>query len=150
MVDITGADSTIRMLERFSNDSSVFKPLVYVGADEIADEMRRQIQNLKTDKDPKGGMRYPYDSDKEVLLEALGIAPIKDGETTNTKVGFDGYYTNKRGEQRPVPLLANSINHGTSFLVRQNFIGQTERACKDRVTERISRQADEIINKLSK
>ena len=150
MVNITGADETIRMLEKFSNDSRIFKPLVYVGADEIADEMRRQIQKLKTDSHPKKGMRYPYESDKKVLLDALGIAPIKEEMTVNTKVGFDGYYTNKRGEQRPVPLLANSINHGTSFLIRQNFVGQTERACKDRVTNRISAKADEIINKLSK
>ena len=40
-----------------------------------------------------------------------------------TSIGFDNSgYANMAGKTVPVPLIANSINHGTSFMQKQPFL----------------------------
>lgn len=154
-MEVEGLKDTLQMLENLSNNSDLFKPVVYVGAEVVADELRKNIGSLKTQ--PKGHMtkeqkkkpRYPYDYEKNVLLTAMGVAPIKNRDVINTKVGFDGYYENKSGDKRPVPLLANSINAGTTFLKKQNFIDKTARTCREKVAQVMKEKTDKIIEKIS-
>lgn len=150
-MEVEGLKDTLNMLENLSNNSDLFKPVVYVGAEVVADELRKNIGSLKTQSDnkQKKGTRYPYDYEKNVLLTAMGVAPIKNKDVINTKVGFDGYYENKSGDKRPVPLLANSINAGTTFLKKQNFIDKTARTCREKVAQVMKEKTDKIIEKIS-
>lgn len=147
-VNVSGLDDLLLSLEKLS-DTDAFKPVVYKGAGVVADVMKQKLAGLKTtsDKAKSSAMRYCYDSDKKVLMEAMGITPIKNDESVNAKVGFDGYYTNSRGEQRPVPLLANSVNAGTSFMYRQPFINQTKRGAEVTAVQSMSAETQKLINK---
>ena len=145
-LDVKGLDQVLEKFEKLTDQN--FKPVVYSGAGVVADEMKSQLKALRTTEKPRGkSKRYVYPYEKQVLEKQMGIAPIEDGVTCNTKVGFDGYYQNKRGDKRPVPLLANSVNAGTSFLYKQPFLSKTERACRDRAVESMSKKVEQIIEK---
>jgi hypothetical protein len=45
----------------------------------------------------------------------------------NTKVGFYGYFKNKRGVITPAPLVANIFEHGTSTVKKQTFMRKSFR-----------------------
>lgn len=146
---VTGLDDVLTRLDTLSNKTSFYKTAVYSGAGVVADEMKRQIKSLKTtsEKGKRTDKRYIYPYERAVLAEAMGIAPIKDEETVNTKIGFDGYYQNKKGDKKPIPLLANSVNAGTSFLYKQPFISKTERTCRDKAVKSMTNKVEEIIEK---
>lgn len=151
-VNSSGLNEVVKMFEGLTNETEgTMKQCVYKGAGEVADTMKSRVEALKTQSDNKRtDVRFPYTYEKEALIENLGIAPIQGGEVTNTKVGFDGYYTNKRGQQKPVPLLANSINAGTSFMKKQGFINATKRAAQNPCIDAMQKQLDKVINQLTK
>ena len=128
-------------------DNKVLYPLVYEGTGVVADEMKRQLSSLKTSKGygTKQHKRYVNEFDKKVLIDAMGVAPIKERNSINSKVGFDGYYLDSKGKNKPVPLLANSVNAGTSFMEKQAFIDATARATRNQVFQVMKEQADKII-----
>ena len=65
-------------------------------------------------------------TEEKAILEGAkhGIAKFKnDGNVIQTSIGFDNSgYANLAGKTVPVPLIANSINHGTSFMQKQPFL----------------------------
>lgn len=151
-VNTSGINETLAMFEKLSNEAEgTMKQCVYKGSGVVADTMRQQVEGLRTQSDNKRtDVRYPYDYEKKVLIENLGISPIEGGDNTNAKVGFDGYYTNKQGDSRPVPLLANSINAGTSFLKKQAFINATKRKSESPCVGAMQKQLDKAIEKVTK
>lgn len=150
-ITTSGLDETLAMLERVSETKNFLPQCLYTGAGVVAKEMKTQLSALKTDSKVKNGMRNVYPYEKEVLIENFGIAPfLTEMDAMNTKIGFDGYYENKRGEQRPVPLLANSVNSGTSFLRKQAFKDKTYRASKNKSVEEMQKSLDKSISKLTK
>lgn len=145
-LEVDGVAELQKSLENLTNNGVLY-PLVYKGTEVVADEMRRQLNALQTSKGygTSQHKRYVNDYDKKILLAQMGVAPIKERETINSKVGFDGYYMSKAGERRPVPLLANSVNAGTSFMEKQAFIDATARATRNKVFQAMKEQADKII-----
>lgn len=149
-VSTKGLDEAIAELTKVADTKTFLPKTLYEGAGVVAKEMKTQISALKTSQ-TGGPMRYPYEYEKEVLEQNFGVAPFHwDGDTLDTKIGFDGYYTNKKGEQRPVPLLANSVNAGTSFLKKQPFKDKAYRASKETSVSTMQSALDKEIAKLTK
>lgn len=128
----TGLHETIANLETLANISNIYaleRRAIYLGAKVVIEGMLEELSALKITRyygtDQK--MRYAWPEEAEALIDSCGIAKMITDETVNTKVGFDGYYTAGNGERYPVPLIANSINAGTSFMHAQPFIDQTVR-----------------------
>lgn len=150
-VETSGLDQTLAMLEKVSDTKNFLPECLYQGAGVVAKEMKAQLSALQTDTKPKGPVRNVYPYEKEVLISNFGIAPFSDSnDVLNTKIGFDGYYTNKKGEQRPVPLLANSVNAGTSFLRKQAFKDRAYRNSKESSVEAMQKSLDQSMAKLTK
>jgi hypothetical protein len=151
-VDTKGVEETLAMFEQLSdNAEAVMKQCVYKGAGKVADTMKEKVEALRTGSGKtRKELRYCYDYEKQALIYNLGIAPIKGGDNTNTKVGFDGYYDSRSGVKKPVPLLANSINAGTSFMKKQAFITSTKRASESACVEAMQKQIDKAIEKVQK
>jgi len=153
---LLGGNETVEMLETLTkNAEGIFKQSVYKGAGVVADEMTRRVKELKTTGkqtkvNGKTPRRYCYEYEKEALIDNLGIAPMKLRKSVNTKVGFSGYYHNKSEESVPVPLLANSINAGTSFMKKQAFINATIRGSKSNCIEAMQKQLDKSINEITR
>ena len=131
-IQTKGLNETIANLETLANISNICaleRRAIYLGAKVVIEGMLEELSALKITRyygtDQK--KRYAWPEEAEALIESCGIAKMITDETVNTKVGFDGYYTAGNGERYPVPLIANSINAGTSFMHAQPFIDRTVR-----------------------
>lgn len=61
-------------------------------------------------------------SDIMKCFKLTKIYKTKTDDGINTKVGFYGYFKNKRGIEEPAPLVANVFEHGTSTVRKQPFM----------------------------
>lgn len=151
-IKTTGMNEAIADLEKITDSTDgIMKQCVYMGAGEVADELKKQLNSLKTQTgNDRETARYPYAYEKKVLIDNMGIAPITSKGTINTKVGFDGYYTNKQGRKRPIPLLANVINAGSSFMHHQGFLNATVRKVQGACVKAMQEQLNKSIKGLTK
>ena len=101
---------------------------LYDGAGLMADEIRRGAESIKTApfRYANGGeTRLPSPEEKEIVVAAgAGIAKFdKNGTEVNTSVGYRASgYADLKGKKKPIPLIVNSINSGTSFMQKQPFV----------------------------
>lgn len=151
-ISTTGLNETLAALEAVTNITGVSKAAIYAGAGVVIDTMKEEISSLQVTRyyGTDQRKRYCWPNDAKVLLDAIGIAKIQASETVNTKVGFDGYYYADNGERYPIPLLANSINAGTSFMYRQPFIDNTLKRCSKKAIQAMNEIFEESLKKATK
>lgn len=144
---------------------------LYEGAKVMAESMRREMAGIRTApfRFAKGGeTRLPSPEEKAVLEQAgVGVAKFsKNGTEIDTSVGFNssGYadvefshmrsgartnYTEKGSNQKPIGVIANAINSGTSFMQKQPFVRRAEKAGTGKalqaIRSSIERDFDAII-----
>lgn len=119
---------------------------LYDGAGIMADEIRKGTDTIKTApfKYARNGTRLPSPEEKEIVTAAaVGIAKFdKNGTEVDTSVGFrQSGYAELNGKQKPIPVIVNAINSGTSFMNKQPFIRKAAnsgapkamKAMKDRI-----------------
>lgn len=136
-------DGIVKMLDDFAGKANkIAATSLYKGAGIVADALTAAINNIKTEpfhyaKD--GEMRLPSPEEKAALGQGkYGVAKFRGSGTeieTSIGVGDAGYATlgsakrlgtiksgKHKGERGvPIPLIANSIEHGTSFMQKQPF-----------------------------
>ena len=119
---------------------------LYDGAGIMADEIRKGTETIKTApfQYARNGTRLPSPEEKEIVSQAaVGIAKFdKNGTEVDTSVGFrQSGYAELNGKQKPIPVIVNAINSGTSFMNKQPFIRKAAnsgapkamKAMKDRI-----------------
>ena len=149
---IKGLDEYAKMLDRMGRQApEISKKAVYAGADMVANEIRKNLeQNIR---DP---MYVGKNKNKEyavkqrrstgALEQSLGIAPIttdKNGNT-NTKVGFSGYDNN----HTPNVLKARAMESGTSTLRKRPFVRPAVNAVKKPAQQEMGAVIDKEIAKI--
>ena len=149
---IKGLDEYAKMLDRMGRQApEISKKAVYAGADMVANEIRKNLeQNIR---DP---MYVGKNKNKEYavkqrrstgeLEQSLGIAPIttdKNGNT-NTKVGFSGYDDN----HTPNVLKARAMESGTSTLRKRPFVRPAVNAVKKLAQQEMGAVIDKEIAKI--
>lgn len=113
----------------FANESHHLAGLaLYEGAGYLADKMNEASQQIQTEpfryasSDDK---RYPSPQEAAAVKKVkAGIAKFKGNPSSvTTSVGYhaSGYVT-IAGQEKPVGLIANAIESGTSFMVKQPFM----------------------------
>ena len=101
---------------------------LYDGAGIMAAEIRKSAESIKTAPFKyagNGNTRLPSPEEKEIVMAAgTGIAKFdKNGAEVNTSVGYrNAGYADLNGKKKPIPLIVNSINSGTSFMQKQPFV----------------------------
>ena len=101
---------------------------LYDGAGVVADKVSQATRGIVTEpfKYAAGGKkRKPSPEEKAIIQEApKGIAKFrKDGISVSTSVGMQNAgYAQLNGVTKPIPQIANAINHGTSFMQAQPFL----------------------------
>ena len=147
---IKGLDDYSRKLSQLGKASvPIAKKAVYAGANIVADEVRKRLDdNLK---DPAYVGKQPdiyFKSDEQSgdLIDSLGIAPIgsdKNGDI-NTKIGFDGY------DSKGVPnaLKARAMESGTSTLRKRPFVRPAVNAVKSQAQREMAKVIDEETAKI--
>lgn len=140
-------DKYIAALNGLEQKTTVMlKQVVYVGAGELADAVRKEIEGLPT------GKQYAFNEvQKAGLLHGLGIASIRSNDgVVHTKIGMDGYnliQTKKYPKGQPNAMIARSLISGTSFSPKNNFTGRAINKAKKSAEEAMSSKCDELIKK---
>lgn len=128
-VKTEGMDEINAMLGRLEQGvNGVAAQAVYDGAGIIADELQKQAKSIRTAPfkyASRGGTRLPSPEEKEAIIGKAGIARFDNqgGAEVGTSVGYNNSgYALVAGKMRPIPLLVNAINSGTSFMKKQPFV----------------------------
>jgi hypothetical protein len=150
-MDVAGLAEISELLSKMEEGAQgVAARALYEGANVMAKAVRDEISKIKTApfKYAKSGeKRLPSPEEKEILEQAgIGIAKFsKNGAEVDTSVGFNqaGYtkvnfrhmsskartnYKTKGSDMKPIGVIANSINSGTSFMQKQPFVRKAEKA----------------------
>lgn len=125
----------------------------------LADEIRANINAL-----PEDSYRHLRDGDmftglppsqKEDLLDSLGVTPVLQDRAgwINAKVGFDGYgkyKTKKYPKGIPNPMLAASVERGSSVREATPFVKPAIKSKKKECENEMQKIIDEEIEKVMK
>ncbi len=150
---IDGMEEISEMLTRMEEDAPKAAAAgLYDGAGVMAKEIEKGVNGIKTAPfkyASRGGMRAPSPEEQEALRGAIGVAKFdKNGTEVNTSVGFgNAGYADVAGKQRPVALIANAINSGTSFMQKQPFFRRSAsagaKAAETAIIKAIEQRLDE-------
>lgn len=128
-IQITGMEELIRAFNKLPEKAEeVAAKALYDGAGVMADSVSQAVQGIATEpfKYAAGGRkRKPSPEEKAILSNAKkGVAKFrKNGVSVQTSVGMQNAgYAELNGKTKPIPLIANSINSGTSFMQKQPFM----------------------------
>ena len=128
---------------------------LYAGAGVMADAYAQAVNSIKTDKFRyafNGQKRSVSPEEKAALQGKIGIAKFdRDGSEVSTAVGiFGAGYVEIGGKRKAVRMLANVINSGTSFMIKQSVFRRAQRKAKKAASEAIAQRADQLIEKITK
>ena len=126
---------------------------LYDGAAVMADAINKEAKTIKTAPFHYAAVegattRLPSPEEKEIVMAAgTGIAKFdKNGAEVNTSVGYrNAGYADLNGKKKPIPLIVNSVNSGTSFMEKQPFFrqavsrnrGKAQKAIEDKLLKMI-------------
>lgn len=132
---------------------------LYDGAGVMADAFTRGTQSIVTEPfkylahpEATGTKRLASPEEKAALIGKSGVAKFRnDGDEINTVVGISGNagYATVGGKQKPVLLIARSINSGTSFMQQQpvyrKAVTQNNAAVRTAIVSKAEKMFNEII-----
>ena len=154
-IQVEGMNELIQAMGKLPEQAEkVAAEALYEGAGVMADAVSRAVNGIATEpfKYAAGGrQRMPSPEEKAILTSAKkGVAKFrKNGVSVQTSVGMqNGGYAQLNGKTKPVPLIANSINSGTSFMRKQPFMrkafSQTKGAAQAAIEAGIKSREDEL------
>ena len=150
-----GADELLRKMDKLPEKAAkIAAEALYEGAGVMADAVSQAVQGIATEefRYAKGGRRrLPSPEEKAIVAGAKhGVAKFRnDGTSIQTSIGYQrAGYAMLKGKRKPIPLIANSINHGTSFMKEQPFLrkafSKNQRAAIAAVEDGIKAREDEL------
>lgn len=132
---------------------------IYAGADVVADAIRQSIEQLPELDHRKHGSHKDMlqgitSAQKKGLLESFGITPMdEENGYYNVKLGFDGYNDVKTKQYpagQPNAMIARSINSGTSFRVKTQFVDKATRKAKPQAEKAMADAFDKKLEEQMK
>ena len=126
---------------------------LYEGAGVMADSVSQAVHGIVTEPFRYGTIdnrRKPSPEEKAILENARkGVAKFrKSPDRVDTSVGLQNSgYADLKGRTVPVPLIANAINSGTSFMQPQPFIRKAkrqEKAAVAKIESELEKRLDEL------
>lgn len=154
-MDVSGMDELEKRLGQLETEKAqgIAAVALYEGARVTADAVGQAVQGIATKRfkypAPPGKQRMPSPEEKALLENARkGVAKFrKSPMNVNTSVGFQNSgYGMLNGKRVPIPMIANAINSGTSFMKKQPFFrkatsknGAAEAAIENKLMEEIEK-----------
>lgn len=127
-MEVSGMDELMRRMDKLGQKAQDAAAVaLYEGARVAADAVSNAVNSIATEPFKyvsNGKRRKPSPEEKAVLVNArIGVAKFrKTPMNVNTSVGIQNSgYGQLAGKTVPVPLIANAINSGTSFMEKQPF-----------------------------
>lgn len=159
-ISLKGSEEYSILLQKLDEKADgVIKRAIYRGADQVIDAIKAEIDKLPVEDSRFLEEGEQYDvltkTQKEALKKAFGTSHMENekGEW-NTKIGVEGY-VNKRPTKRypkglPIPMLARSIESGTSVRKKYPFVRNAVNAIRKRAVATMGESVDEDCKKIMK
>lgn len=134
----------LKRLEFTAERGAVLDKAVEAGGGIVADEIRRRLDQLPTDKfrflaegEKFEGLPVVHHLD---LLDSFGLTPVQRDRNgfVNVKAGFDGYGsipTKKYPQGIPNQLLARSVESGSSVRQKTPFVRPAVNATRKKAVD---------------
>ena len=146
-------------MEKHFDTEETMKHAVYVGAGVVADEIRKNLENLPEEPfrhlDTFCGdyFREVPTGQKKDLVESFGLTPIERGKDglLHTHAGFDGYGsypTKDYPKGLPNRLVARAIESGSSVRQKTPFIRPAVKATREKAVKAMEEVIDEACKKI--
>ena len=138
------------------NAASAAAQGLYEGAGVMADEVNKAAADIRTEPfkyAARGARRLPSPEEKAIVTAAAaGIAKFQtDGTEIDTSVGFrNAGYAELDGKIRPIPVIVNSINSGTSFMKKQPFIRKAAKSGGEKAIKAMKGKIEGILEEYLK
>ena len=155
-ISTSGMDDLLGKLQKAGDAAhDIAAAGLYEGAGVMADAVSQAVRGIATEpfRYAAGGRRRLPSPEEKAVLEVAekGVAHFRDdGGSVNTSVGLNaaGYGT-VAGRTKPVGLIANSINSGTSFMSKQPFYRRAQSQSKGQALGKIETKLRQEVDKLS-
>ena len=155
-ITTSGMDGLLKMLEATGEKAhDICAESLYEGAGLVADAVTNAIGSIMTEpfQYAAGGRKRLPSPEEKAMLESAdkGVARFRDdGGSIQTSVGLgQAGYGQIKGRTKPIPLIANAINHGTSFMMKQPFYRKAESTARgaalSKIEDGIKRRVDETM-----
>ena len=151
-----GMDQLTGKLEQLGEKAAkVAAEALYEGAGVVADAVSRGVQGIRTEpfryaKD--GQKRKPSPEEKAILMAARkGVSKFRNnGTSVQTSVGMQkAGYAQLGSKTKPIPVIANAINSGTSFMEKQPFFRQAASQAKGQAQAAIEKAIEKRVNEIN-
>lgn len=161
-VTFRGLDAYKLLLERYwkaTDDGKMLEKAVAAGAGVVADQIKSNLQALPTEKfralRPGETFRGLSETQKQDLIDSFGLTPIDRDKHgfLHTKAGFDGYGsrpTKKYPNGVPNPLLARSVESGSSVREKHPFVRPAVNATRGQAVAEMQKVLDGETKKIMK
>ena len=159
MRKVSGGEDFSNILAGLTGDQAliVMKKACFAGAGVLADALKSEIQNLPEESGymkPGRKRNVVGTNDKKMLQERLGVSRIEaTGDRATVAVSFSGYNdrpTKKYPHGVPIPLIARSIESGSSVRVKNPFIRRTFNRVRSEAQDAAVQAGQTAINDLIK
>lgn len=153
---VKGGEEFSSLLAGLTGDQAVavMKVACYAGAGVLADALKEEIQSLPEQEGymPDGVQRNVITKhDKQMLAERIGVSRIEStSDKANAVVSFSGYNdqpTKKYKSGVPIPLIARSIESGSSVRKKNPFIRRAYNRVQSEALQKAIDAGQEEINK---
>lgn len=156
---VKGGEEFSALLAGLSGDAAVdvMKSAVYAGVGVLADAIKDEIRDLPEQGgyvkvNEKRNVVSPWS--KSMLEQRLGISRIEaTGDGANVVVSFAGYNgrpTKKYPNGVPIPLIARSIESGSSVRQKNPFIRRAFNKAKTQAQQKAIDAGQQKLNELIK
>lgn len=154
---VDGIGELSGMLSKLGNAAlGVAAASLFEGAGVMADSVSQAVGGIATEpfRYAQEGNRRKPSPEEVALLEAApkGVARFKKtGTSVDTSVGLSKAGYGQLGNvTKPIPVIANAINSGTSFMEKQPFFRKAQSRAKGPATDRIISGIEKRVEELTK
>lgn len=153
-ITTTGMDRLISNLKKAGDaGQGIAAASLFEGAGIMADSVSQAVHGIATEPFHyvKNGRRKPSPEEKALLESApKGVAKFhKNGLSVDTSVGMDNSGYGQIGDRTvPIPMIANAINSGTSFMTKQAFFRKATSQASGKALAAIDSSIENRVNNL--
>lgn len=153
----TGMEEISKTLDQLEKKApAVAAKALYEGAGVMSRAIKRNANAIRTEKfNYAVWIQREASQEEKAVVQAAKTAGVarfeKDGTEVQTSVGYSnsGYSTIK-GRRVPIPLIANAINSGTSFLRKQPFFRKAVNSGSKEAIRVMTETIEDEVEKLTK
>ena len=155
-IDFKGGKEYMAKISKL--EANVLGKAIYIGAGIVADEIRKNLEQVPTDE------RHGTEVNKAIgpkkrqlkwLEHNFGIAPMLDDGTgyLHVKIGFKGYNdirTKRWPNGQPNQMVARSVESGTTWMKKNPFVRKAMTASKQRSVAAMQDSVEKSIKEIMK